>query len=537
MNMPYYLMAFYGSIMIFIVLLLRGLLKNRLPKFVFPVLWGGIILRLLIPFSLSSPLSMRVPEFSMIPPFETTTADNIAAVAEDMPAAYESVSVTDTEVSANVLEVTEDISSATAFGVSDMPYHSDMIYNALLLALFAGTFITAGILGFMKCRYVKRLKCSLLIEHNETVNKLLRDMNMGHILVFTNDEIASPLVYGLLAPRIYLPTRMDFSNTELLRHILCHEVMHIRRKDNWIKSAMLITLCAHWYNPLVWMMAKCLASDLESACDESVLRHYDNDEARKNYAFSLLAMAITGNRPALLYSAFSRTEVEKRIQNIVHYQKASILLLALSSCLVLSGSVVFATGGQAPFQTYLSSFCSSDSSRWGVRASLARGISLDENAEKRASTVIFDILAEDTSNDPDILENNILSALADEFHVEKSAFTLDISLCLNREDLFAEYAKWGLIRKNAENDAMHYNGETIRTYSDQMLGRYYSQQEGDVDITVVRSRLGDITSITAFHEGDAEFDRRTREIGQNNRTYYNSAYTTDSQDGVAEELP
>lgn len=536
MNMPYYLMAFYGSIMIFIILLLRGLLKNRLPKFVFPVLWGGIILRLLIPFSLSSPLSMRVPEFSMIPPFETATADNIAAVAEDI-SAYESVPVTDNEVSANVLEVTEDITSATAFCVSYMPYHSDMIYNALLLALFAGTFITAGILGFMKYRYVKRLKCSLLIEHNETTNKLLRDMNMGHILVFTNDEIASPLVYGLLAPRIYLPTRMDFSNTELLRHILCHEVMHIRRKDNWIKSAMLITLCAHWYNPLVWMMAKCLASDLESACDESVLKHYDNDEARKNYAFSLLAMAITGNRPALLYSAFSKTEVEKRIQNIVHYQKASILLLALSSCLVLSGSVVFATGGQAPFQTYLSSFCASDSSRWGVRASLARGISLGENAEKRASTVIFDVLAEDTSNDPDILENNILSALADEFHVEKSAFTLDISLCLNREDLFAEYAKWGLIRKNAENDAMHYNGETIRTYSDQMLGRYYSQQEGDVDITVVRSRLGDITSITAFHEGDAEFDRRTREIVQNNRTYYNSAYTTDSQDGVAEEFP
>lgn len=536
MNMPYYLMAFYGSIMIFIVLLLRGLLKNRLPKFVFPVLWVGIILRLLIPFSLSSPLSMRVPEFSMIPPFETTAADNLAAVAEDI-SAYESVSVTDTEVSANVLEVTEDITPATAFCVSDMPYHSDMIYNALLLALFAGTFITAGILGFMKYRYVKRLKCSLLIEHNETINKLLRDMNMGHILVFTNDEIASPLVYGLLAPRIYLPTRMDFSNTELLRHILCHEIMHIRRKDNWIKSAMLITLCAHWYNPLVWMMAKCLASDLESACDESVLKHYDNDEARKNYAFSLLAMAITGNRPALLYSAFSKTEVEKRIQNIVHYQKASILLLALSSCLVLSGSVVFATGGQAPFQTYLSSFCASDSSRWGVRASLARGISLGENAEKRASTVIFDVLAEDTSNDPDILENNILSALADEFHVEKSAFTLDISLCLNREDLFAEYAKWGLIRKNAENDVMHYNGETIRTYSDQVLGRYYSQQEGDVDITVVRSRLGDITSITAFHEGDAEFDRRTREIGQNNRTYYNSAYTTDSQDGVAEELP
>ena len=61
MNMPFVLMAFYGSIMILAVLLLRGLLKNKLPKFVFPVLWGAVLLRLLVPFSLSSPLSLPVP--------------------------------------------------------------------------------------------------------------------------------------------------------------------------------------------------------------------------------------------------------------------------------------------------------------------------------------------------------------------------------------------------------------------------------------------------------------------------------------------
>ena len=61
MNMPFFLMAFYGSIMIVVVLLLRALLKNKLPKFVFPVLWGVVLVRLLVPFSLSSPLSLPVP--------------------------------------------------------------------------------------------------------------------------------------------------------------------------------------------------------------------------------------------------------------------------------------------------------------------------------------------------------------------------------------------------------------------------------------------------------------------------------------------
>lgn len=53
MNMPFYYMALYGSIMIVIVLLLRAFLKERLPKFVFPVLWGVVLLRLLVPFSVS----------------------------------------------------------------------------------------------------------------------------------------------------------------------------------------------------------------------------------------------------------------------------------------------------------------------------------------------------------------------------------------------------------------------------------------------------------------------------------------------------
>ena len=77
MNMPFSLMVFYGSIMIIVVLILRALLKNHLPKFVFPIFWGIILLRLLIPFSLSSPLSMKVPDFFRNPFYEEVTAVDI----------------------------------------------------------------------------------------------------------------------------------------------------------------------------------------------------------------------------------------------------------------------------------------------------------------------------------------------------------------------------------------------------------------------------------------------------------------------------
>ncbi len=548
MNMPFSLMGFYGSIMIVTVLVLRGLLKSRLPKFVFPLFWGVILLRLLIPFSLSSPLSMKVPDFFRNPFYEAAsminliedlpmTAEMNVATAQNQPKTIVPettvLETTALETTASETIVSEAIISeipleaeaiatateGTALNISYTSFDDTLFYHLLIFIYLGGLFVTISVLLIQKYQYTKRLKNALLIEHNETINTLLREINMGQILVFTNDEIASPLVCGLFAPKIYLPTRMDFSNTELLRHILCHETMHIRRKDNWIKAVMLVTLCLHWFNPLVWIMSKYLASDLELACDEAVLRHYDKeDEIRKNYALSLLTMAITGNRPTLLYSAFSKTEVERRIQSVLQYRKASSLLLLVSICFVLSGSVVFATGGQAPFSSYLTSFCASDSCRWGVQASLTRGAFLGKNAENKAEELIFEIMRTDTTNDPDILEEQILTALSEQFHVERNAFALSFSLCFDREELFKEYAQWGLVREDEKNDTLLYKGETIRTYSDKMIGRYISQQNGAVDITVERSRLGEITAVNVFRKGDTVYDRRTRELQQSKFT-------------------
>lgn len=521
MNMPFYLMVFYGSIMIAVVLLLRGLLKNKLPKFVFPALWGVILVRLLIPFSVSSPLSMRVPAFPAFASF-TESSEYREIVQEDVafhsgpPQVFQgtaNTSVVENEYDFSITSGYESAIAQETDGFHHYSGHAGMIERSLFYIYLTGLIAVIGVLLFQKYKYTTHLKESLLVEHNETINALLREMNMGHTLVFTNDRIASPLVCGLTAPRIYLPTRMDFGNKELLRHILCHEVMHIRRGDNWLKFVMLVTLCIHWFNPLVWIMSKYMAADIETACDEAVLRQYHDADAKQSYAYSLLAMAITGNRPTLLYSAFSKTAVERRVASVLRYKKTPVLLVTLSVCFVLCGSVVFATGGQAPFDSYFTSFCSSDSCRFGVRVSLTRGVSLGKNAEQRAEQIIFDVMREDISNDPDLLSDQIKKALSEEFHVEAGAFEPDLSLVLDRDALFAEYAEWGLVPVDPQNDAemMRYQGETIRRFSDEMLGRYQSQSEGTVDITVVRDRLGYITGVMAFHKGDAEFDRRSTE--------------------------
>ena len=166
MNMPFYLMVFYGSIMIAAVLVLRGLLRNKVPKFVFPVLWSAVLLRLLVPFSLSSPLSLSVPEFLMTPSHETSYAE---AVVEDIPAAQSSALTTVTEGTAEAAVAFESETTDNAIMIEYQAgtVISNTAHFSVLIYLYAlGGLGTAGILLFQKYRYTKCLKASLLIEHN-----------------------------------------------------------------------------------------------------------------------------------------------------------------------------------------------------------------------------------------------------------------------------------------------------------------------------------------------------------------------------------
>lgn len=529
-DMPLYLMALYGSIMILAVLLFRSLLKNKLPKFVFPILWSIVLLRLLLPFSLSSPISAPVPSIDFFDgtdnvAFAVETADTSSQVAEDTLQTLTDSNVPLGAISqytaSNIDSIAEETITAGSAAYDTGRYSLVFpTYTVIFYIYILGISVTLVILLVQKIHYSKKLKNRLLLEHNETINDILREMNMGHILVFSNDEIASPLVCGLLHPSIYLPTRMDFGNSLLLRHILTHETMHIKRKDNWIKALMLTALCIHWYNPLVWRMAKCLSSDLEAACDAAVMKNQNTDN-RKEYASSLLTMAVTGNRSTLLYSSFARTEVEKRIRNVLNYRKTGIFMLLISILFISIQTVVFATAGQSPYSTMLSSYCSSSNSRWGVKAELARDISTGPNAQNRADKIILDILSNDTSNDPDIIGESIRTALAKEFGVEKSAFVLNITLCLDQDTIVKEYGAWDL--QKGEDGFYFYKGNTIRIFQDPLAGCCQSKSEGQVDVIVNRDHFGEITSLTIFVPGDYEYDQRTHELGY--RTQNSECYT------------
>ena len=108
-SMPLHFMMLYGSVLLLMVLALRLLLKKRLPGYVFPLLWGLVIVRFLVPFSLSSPLSVKAPGLLSAPAVTSVTVSAEAVAYNEPSTEYLSE---DTEIAS----VTEDVGTNDEIG-------------------------------------------------------------------------------------------------------------------------------------------------------------------------------------------------------------------------------------------------------------------------------------------------------------------------------------------------------------------------------------------------------------------------------------
>ncbi len=99
-------------------------------------------------------------------------------------------------------------------------------------------------------------------------------------------RVGSPMVTGLLRPTLLLP-RETAAGAELPL-ILCHELTHYKRRDLWYQALVLLANAVHWFNPLVYLMRRGAASDLELTCDEAVMAGADA-ATRRSYGEALLA--------------------------------------------------------------------------------------------------------------------------------------------------------------------------------------------------------------------------------------------------------
>lgn len=170
--------------------------------------------------------------------------------------------------------------------------------------------------------------------------------------IYLADDIETPFVLGIMAPKIYLPSNMPDKNYP---YVLAHERVHIRRRDYLFKLGAYLLTCLYWFHPLVWAGFILMGRDMEMSCDEAVLGRMDGD-CRGEYADSLLRLTCGKHYPAAVPLAFGEGDTRGRIKHIMGYRKAAAaaavaavtLTGVLAAVLLVSPQETEAEDGQLP---------------------------------------------------------------------------------------------------------------------------------------------------------------------------------------------
>lgn len=294
-----------ASWLILAVLVLRVVLKKA-PKWVMPLLWGVVALRLVCLFSIESALSL-------IPSAETIPSEIVTETRE--PVLYEQATLD------IVTNPTLPSAAEVPVGVSRQQAQVDFnIYSILWLAGMAALLVHALVSAG---RLKRKLATAILLRDN----------------IYESEFVDSPFVFGVVKPNIYLPMHMDEGTAA---YVIAHERAHLARRDHWWKVLGYLVLALHWFNPLVWVAYILFCRDIELACDEKVVKGLDG-AARADYSQALLSCAAPKRAVAACPLAFGEGNIKTRVKSALHYKKPAFWVAAAAVLAVVIVAVCFLT--------------------------------------------------------------------------------------------------------------------------------------------------------------------------------------------------
>ena len=318
-------MSLAGAVLILAIVVIRALAIHRLPKTAFLVLWGVAVVRLLVPYSLHSTLSVYSLMARSAPTVEVGAAVPAVPFVPTPAVGY--------VPSLPGMAALPNVAAPTVTALRADPWTTVWLLGVAVCAAFFAT-------AYWKCR--REFRASLPVEEEYAIRWLEDHPISRTVEIRRSDRIAAPLTYGVLRPVILMPKNTDWSDRETLDYVLTHEYVHIRRFDAVTKLALTAALCVHWFNPAVWVMYVLANRDMELACDEAVIRRFGG-ETRSAYAMALIRMEEKRSGLTPFCSNFSKNAMEERITAIMKLKKASMLSLVLALALVLGVTSAFAT--------------------------------------------------------------------------------------------------------------------------------------------------------------------------------------------------
>lgn len=325
-----------GTLLIWSLLLLKPIYKNRLSHRWQYYIWLIAIARLLIPFApetnLVSDLFSNINKSVIEPISEAYYGTNEPTALEQNTSGNQTAF--EEKPIADVSPIDKEATESQTIGVI-------WLVVALILLIRKITIYQS----FIKYIHAGRTEVAD-IEKLEQLGKIINDQNIKvSVELYTNSLISSPLLIGFWKPCIVLPTT-DISMSDF-RFTILHELTHYKRMDMFYKWLIQIAICLHWFNPFVYLIGKEINRECELSCDEVVISNLDLKE-RRSYGDTLLnAIKTGGNYKSSVASVTlweSKKILSERLGAIMTYKKQTkaVVLVSITLALLLLCGATYA---------------------------------------------------------------------------------------------------------------------------------------------------------------------------------------------------
>lgn len=331
-----------GAITVLFIIIIKHLLKGRVSPRWHYLIWIVLLIKLAVPISFSSYFSI----YNVIPMDYVTIEQDITL---------------DTE---NLNKPTLGIEKG--FIENDFPKETSMIDNdnrldgtqnvikangwqVVSYIWIAGSLLVFGWFSITKLLVRMKLKANksnfVILEDLPIINYCKKITGVKDpIKVIETKNMETPFVFGVVRPWIVLPSCvLETSEEALIQHVLIHEMVHIKRRDNMIKHMFMLILGIHWFNPFVWYAFLRMNKDCEFSCDAEVLSLIGKDH-KKGYASSLLSLASrhTKNNIGEQLLAFGQSDTKGRVKKIMSFKEYSrnSKILAIAIVFILAVTIL-----------------------------------------------------------------------------------------------------------------------------------------------------------------------------------------------------
>ena len=294
-----------ASFLVLAIILYR-LFAKKAPKWVSVLLWGLVGLRLLLPFSIESAMSL-IPSKNTIP--TTITHDRYPALDTGF---------------GSVDEIVNPVLSGSMEARPE--YSANPMHTLITILGWIWLAVMLCMLIYMTVSFIYlRIKTRVKVECEENV--------------YLCDYVKTPFILGIIRPRIYLPSDISDKDYSL---VVAHERAHIKRLDHIWKPLGFLLLSVYWFNPLLWVAYVLLCRDIESACDEKVISNLGDNE-KADYSEALLTLGIKSRVISACPLAFGEVSVKSRVSAISKYKKPATIAIVISLVVCTIFAVCFLT--------------------------------------------------------------------------------------------------------------------------------------------------------------------------------------------------